>query len=186
MAGPCLGRYQKGVLSGSTTPTYLQPQILQRQVKKADRRTEKGKESVGYLLEVDVEYPEKLHDAHNDLPFLPEKKELNGVRKLVPNLHDKEKYVVHISYLDQALKHGLKLKKVHRVIKFTQSAWLKCYIDFNTRLRASASNDFEKDFFKLMVNSVFGKTMENIRKHKDIKLVTSRKKIPQAGDETEL
>ena len=148
---------------------------IAKMVKNADRRTKNLQNSTGYLLEVDVEYPEELHDAHNDLPFLPEKKELGGVTKLVPNLHDKEKYVVHMSDLDQALKHGLILKKVHRVIKFTQSAWLKCYIDFNTRLRANASNKFEKDFFKLMNNSVFGKTMENIRKHKDIKLVTSRK-----------
>ena len=130
----------------------------------------------GYLLEVDISYPHELHDVHNDLPFLPESVKLSSrVEKLVPNLNDKEKYVVHISTLDQALQHGLILKKVHRAIEFDQSAWLKPYIDFNTKLRTSAKNDFEKDFFKLMNNSVFGKTMENIRKHRNIKLVTNKK-----------
>ena len=111
----------------------------------------------GYLLEVDVEYPESFMKMHNDLPFMPEKMKINKVEKLVPNLCDKEKYVVHIRALDQALKHGLVLKKVHRVISFQQSAWLKVYIDKNTELRKKATSDFEKDFFKLMNNSVFGR-----------------------------
>ena len=129
----------------------------------------------GYLLEVDVCYSHELHKSHNDLPFLPERMELNGVTKLVSNLHDKEKYVVHIATLDQALQHGLILEKVHQVIEFDHSAWLKCYIDLNIELRMDAQNDFEKDFFKLMNNTVFRKTMENIRKHRNIKLVTSKK-----------
>ena len=129
---------------------------------------------VGYVLEVDVKYPRELHDLHNDLPFICEKIRVNGVEKLVPNLHDKKKYVIHIKALKQALDHGLVLERIHRVIQFKQSAWMKEYIDFNTRLRTVAKNDFEKDFYNLMNNSVFRKTMENIRKHRDIKLVNNK------------
>ena len=102
--------------------------------------------------------------------------EINGVEKLVPNLRDKKNYVIHIRALDQALRHGLVLERIHRVIGFSQSDWMKPYIDFNTQLRTLATNDFEKDLFKLMNNSVFGKTMENIRKHRNIKLVMSKDK----------
>ena len=130
----------------------------------------------GYLLEVDVEYPKELRENHNGLPFLVKKMKIEREEKLVPNLKDKKGYVVLIKALDQALKHGIKLKKVHRGIEFQQSRWVKAYIMLNTRLRKDAKNEFEKDFFKLMNNSVFGKTMENIRNHKDMKLVTSDKK----------
>ena len=129
----------------------------------------------GYILEVDIEYPKELFNKHKDLPFLPERMKINKCSKLVCALYDKENYVVHISALKQALNHGLILKKVHRTFKFYQDAWLKPYIDMNTKLRMEAKNDFEKDFFKLMNNSVFGKTMENVRNHRDIKIVTTNK-----------
>ena len=130
----------------------------------------------GYILEVDVKYPKRIRELHSDLPFLSERMEVNKCKKLVCNLFNKKKYVVHINALKQALNHGLKLKKIHRVIKFNQKEWLKPYIDMNTELIKAAKNDFEKDLFKLMNNSVFRKTMENIRKHRDIKLVTTDKK----------
>ena len=128
----------------------------------------------GYLLEVDVKYPLHLHDYHNDLPFMCKRIKVNGVEKLVPNLYDKKKYVIHVKALHQALNHGLVLERIHRSIEFKQSAWMKENIDFNTRLRTEAKNDFEKDFYKLMNNSVFGKTMENIRRHRDIKLFNNK------------
>ena len=92
------------------------------------------------------------------------------------DLHNKKKNVVHIKSLKQALNHELKFKKVHRIIEFNQKAWLKRYIDINTELRKLAKDDFEKDLFILMNNVVFGKTMENIRKHRNIKIVTTDKK----------
>ena len=130
----------------------------------------------GYILEVDVKYPKELHDLHSDLPFLPKKIKIDKCKKLVCDLRNKKKYVVHIKSLKQALNHGLKFLKIHRIIEFSQKAWLKQYVDMNTELRKLAKDDFDKDLFKLMNNAVFGKTMENIRKHRDIKLVTTKKK----------
>ena len=140
-------------------------------IKNYDENNDKG-----YIFEVDVKYPKRLHDLHSDLPFLSERMEINKCKTLVCNLYNKKKCVAHINTLRQALNHGLKLKKIHRIIEFNQEAWLKRYIDMNTELRKLAKNDFEKDLFKLMNNSVFGKTMENIRKHRDIKLVTTDRK----------
>ena len=102
----------------------------------------------GYFLEVDVQYPEKLHELHNDLPFLPEIMKIEKFEKLFINLDDKTEYVIHIKNLKQALNDGLVLKKIHRIIKFNQNAWLKLYIDMNTKLRQTAQNNYEKDFFK--------------------------------------
>ena len=110
--------------------------------------------------------------------YLKERKSKN-VTSLFVTFLTKKNYVVHIKPLKQALNHGLILKNLHRVIQFNQKAWLKPYIDMNTKLRTEAKNDFEKDFFKLMNNAVFGKTMENVRKHRDIKLVTTDKRRNQ-------
>ena len=130
------------------------------------------------ILEVDLEYPENLHDLHNDYPFCPERVECkNGVEKLIPNLRDKTKYVIHYKNLIQCLKAGLKLKKIHRGIKFIESEWMKPYIEMNTNLRTKAKNNFEKDFYKLMNNSVFGKTMENIRNRVNVKLVNTQERL---------
>ena len=151
----------------------------------------------GLILEVDLEYPDELHDLHNDYPLAPEKVKVERdmlssyckkiaekfnmssglVQKLIPTLGGKEKYVLHYRNLQLYLDLGMKLKKVHRALEFNQAPWLKQYIDFNTVKRANAKNSFEKEFFKLMNNSVFGKTMENLRKRVDVRLVTDEKKL---------
>ena len=131
---------------------------------------------IGYFLEVDIDYPKELFNLHKDLPFLPESKKVNKVEKLICDIEDKKKYVIHIRALKQALSNGLRLEKVHRIIQFKQKAWLKVYVDMNTELIENAKNKFEKNFLKLINNFVFGKTMENVRNHRDIKLVISDKR----------
>ena len=150
------------------------------------------RKGIGHIYEVDLEYPEELHDLHNDYPCAPEKIKVTddmlsdycreiknkfkissgNVNKLIPTLNDKKNYVLHEENLKLYLSLGLKLKKTHRVLEFSEKPWLKQYIDFNTEKRKNAKNEFEKYFFKLMNNSVFGKTMENIRKRSNIKLET--------------
>ena len=126
---------------------------------------------------MDLQYPRELHDLHNDYPLAPENitPESSTVPKLIPNLNDKVKYIVHYENLKLYESLGLKITKIHRGIKFEESAWLKKYIDLNTDLRTKATNDFEKDFFKLMNNSVFGKTMESIENRVDVRLVCDEK-----------
>ncbi|XP_074645871.1 uncharacterized protein LOC141902131 [Tubulanus polymorphus] len=145
-----------------------------------------------YILEVDLEYPRGLHDSHNEYPLAPERlkvqeawmsqyqQDLLGrlggsteTEKLVPNLRNKERYVVHYRNLKLYLELGLKLTKIHRALEFDQSPWMEPYIRLNTKLRKLAASDFEKDLYKLMNNSVFGKTMENLRRSVDVKLVRS-------------
>jgi hypothetical protein len=124
----------------------------------------------GCILKVDLEYPEELHDKHNEYHLAPERMEIKKVDKLLPNLNNKEKYVIH--------HKTLRLTKVHRGGggKFVEEPWLKKYIQLNTDLRTKGTKDFEKDFFKLMNNSVFGKTMENVRNRVNIRLVNDDKK----------
>ena len=171
--------------------------MTQKQIDKTNLALYKEDSKKGFILEVDLEYPNELHDLHNDYPLAPEKVKVTEnmlsdycksiadkysistglVHKLIPTLGKKEKYVLHYRNLQLYIDLGLKVTKVHRVLEFDQSPWLKQYIDYNTEKRKNAKNDFEKDFFKLMNNSVFGKTMENITKRVDVRLVTDEKKL---------
>ena len=130
----------------------------------------------GYIFEVDLDYPSDLWESHNDYPLAPEKMIVNGVEKLICHFKPRKNYVVHYRNLRQYLEMGMKITAVHRGISFYQSSWMEPYIKKNTELRKTAANNFEKDFFKLMNNSVFGKTIENIRKRQNIILVDNRKK----------
>ena len=136
----------------------------------------KSSSKKGYIIELDLEYPKELHDLHNSYLLAPEKIKIDKISKLIPNLYDKKSYICHIKNLQLYVSLGLKIKKIHRILEFNQKPWMKGYIEFKTELRKKATNAFEKDFFKLMNNSVNGKTMENIRNRVDIKLVNNKKK----------
>jgi len=127
------------------------------------------------IFEVDLEYPKELHNLHNVYPLAPERIVVNKVEKRIPTLLKKEKYVLHHRNLKQYLEMGMNLTKIRLGISLAEDAWLKPYIELNTKLRTEASSEFEKDFFKLMNHSVFGKTMENIRNRVDIRLQTDDK-----------
>ena len=153
------------------------------------------KSPIGYFLEVDLEYPDELHELHNDYPLAPEKLavssdmlskyckkiadkyeiKVDDVKKLIPNLGNKTNYVVHYRNLQLYLSLGMKLTKIHRVLKFKQSEWMKKYIDFNTEKRTNGANSFKKAFFKFIIDSVYGKTMENVRKRINVRLVSNEK-----------
>lgn len=129
----------------------------------------------GYMLEVDLKYPSYLHDLHNDYPFCCEHMKTNqsNDQKLVLTLRNKHNYILHYETLKIALKHGLQLMQVHKILKFKQSKWLEKYMMLNTQQRTLSKNDFEKNLYKLMNNAVFGKSMQNVRKQIDIKLVST-------------
>ena len=190
-------------LYGSSLSQYLPTGgfrwLTENEINKINLQKYKKNSKKGLILEADLEYPKELHDLHNDYPLGPEKVKvtenmlsdyckkiqkkykisIGQVHKLIPTLNNKEKYVLHYRNLQLYLNLGLKITKIHRVLGFNQSPWLKQYIHFNTEKRKNTTNSFEKDFFKLMNNSVFGKTMENLRKRVNVKLVTDEKKLLQ-------
>jgi hypothetical protein len=143
----------------------------------------------GYIVECDIEYPSHLHDAHSDFPLAPNQLDITydmlsdfakafqictyKSQKLCQSFLRKERYIVHFSNLQYYVSMGLKITQIHRVIKFRQSRWLESYIDYNTTMRSKGTTDFEKDFYKLMNNSVFGKLMEDIRKRTNVELVVN-------------
>ena len=178
-------------------PTGKFKWLTQKQIDETNLAKFNENSDKGLILEVDLEYPKELHELHNDYPLAPEKLRVSKdmlsdyckkiadkynistclVYKLIPNLNHKEKYVLHYRNLQLYLDLGLKITKVHRGLIFNQSPWLKQYIDFNTEKRKNSENSFEKNFFKLMNNSIYGKTMENLRKRVDVKLITNEQKL---------
>ena len=184
-------------LYGWTMSEYLPYGELEwlKNVDELDVMSINEKSDVGYILEVDLKYPNELHELRNDYPLAPERLtitndilsnycksiaykydiKIGDIKKLIPNLGNKTKYVVHYRNLQLYLSLGMKLTKIYRVLKCKQSDWMKEYIDFNTKKRMCATDDFEKDFLKLMINSVYGKTMENLRKMINVRFANNKK-----------
>ena len=136
------------------------------------------------VLEADLEYSSELYDLHSEYPLAPEKRKVGNVIKLITSMGNKEKYVVHHETLKLYEKLGLKITKIHRGVKFREENFMKPYIDLNTKLRTNSNTDFKKDFFKLMNNAVFGKTMENLRKRVDVQLAKREEKALTLFSET--
>lgn len=173
--------------------------LERNEIEALDVCTLRDDSETGYMIEVDLGYPYRLHDLHSDLPLAPEKHAISDdmllpycmrmkmlkdfacstakVEKLVTSLNDKTTYIVHYRTLKLYLEYGMELKAVHRVLSFRQCAWLKPFIDFNTMKRKAARNQFEKDFFKLMNNAPYGKSLENVRKRIDFQLVADERKL---------
>ena len=176
-------------------PEYGFKWLEQEEIKQIDWQSQSDDQDIGYTVECDLDYPSYLHDSHNDYPLAPERIQVNyrslsetqveisrtyrlprtTTCKLMQNLMDKRYYVCDYMNLKFYMDHGLILKKVHRVIAYHQSKWLMPYIYLNQELRKQAKQEHEKDLFKLMNNSVYGKTCENLTKRSDIRLVTTEK-----------
>ena len=171
--------------------------LTREEFERIDWLAQKDDQDLGYIVVCDLDYPPELHDRHNDYPLAPERLQVNytwlsqkqmeinrcynmsrssKTIKLMPNLMNKREYICDYTTLQLDLQEGMILKKIHRVIQYNQSQWLKKYIHTNQELRVQAKNDHEKNLFKLMNNSVYGKTCENLKKRTDIKLVQTEEK----------
>ena len=143
---------------------------------------------IGYFIEVDLKYPDNRKEKSKIFPFCPKNKRINPdkyndymnrikpknytkSKKLISDWSDKRKYLIHYRMLDFYVRHGMVVEEVHKTISFKQSTWLEKYINFNTQKRNKAKNDFEKDFFKLLVNAAFGKFLESVRNRFDLELI---------------
>ncbi len=143
---------------------------------KPNKRLYPRSDKFGYIYEADLEYPSNLHDKHNDLPLAPEKVIINNQTKLIPHFNDRKNYVVDGENLKFYVEHGMKITDIHRVLRYKKEAWLKPYIDLNTKLRAESKFEFHKDFFKLMNNSVYGQTLMDVTRFSNFELVTTKKR----------
>jgi len=173
--------------------------LSEREVEELDLMSVKADAPVGYIVECDLEYPEHLHEWHNDYPLAPEHMTLScsllspfvtnligptrpwiPTKKLIPNFFNKTKYCTHYRNLQFYVKHGLVIKKIHRVLSFTQSPWLKPWIDLCTEQRKAARTEFEADLAKLQANATFGKTIEQKRNRVNVRLIADENKFLKA------